>query len=221
MSRKPTALTLTTLSLSATRVTAPASEWLSTNGLRAASMAGAALTGASCWADIRATGITSMSRTRLVRWKNFFMTRPFCSVGPVCGRRDIGRMQTGSTDHSMRTSSLTMGSISISMKRTFSLRHTIKEAGVNHPTAQAGPARYPVAVPDQHARLADRTVRASSIGPATLDDIPDADLDRLAALGFDWVWFLSVWQTGPAGQQVSRTQHPMAQGISGNAARSA
>ena len=41
--------------------------------------------------------------------------------------------------------------------------------------------------------------------PATLDDIPDSELDRLADLGFDWVWFLSVWQTGPAGQRVSRT----------------
>jgi len=40
---------------------------------------------------------------------------------------------------------------------------------------------------------------------ATLDDIPDAVLDRLRALGFDWVWFLSVWQTGAAGRQVSRT----------------
>jgi glycosidase len=40
--------------------------------------------------------------------------------------------------------------------------------------------------------------------PATLDDIPDAELDRLGAMGFDWVWFLSVWQTGPAGQGVSR-----------------
>ena len=40
---------------------------------------------------------------------------------------------------------------------------------------------------------------------ATLDDIPDAELDQLAALGFDWVWFLSVWQTGPAGRHVSRT----------------
>uniref|UniRef100_A0A7C2P689 Alpha-amylase n=1 Tax=Schlesneria paludicola TaxID=360056 RepID=A0A7C2P689_9PLAN len=40
---------------------------------------------------------------------------------------------------------------------------------------------------------------------ATLDDIPDAELDRLAAMGFDWVWFLSVWQTGPQAQQVSRT----------------
>ena len=41
---------------------------------------------------------------------------------------------------------------------------------------------------------------------ATLDDIPDAELDRVAEMGFDWVWLLSVWRTGPAGQQVSRTQ---------------
>jgi glycosidase len=40
--------------------------------------------------------------------------------------------------------------------------------------------------------------------PATLDDIPDAELDRLAGMGFDWVWFLSVWRTGPAAQRVSR-----------------
>ena len=39
---------------------------------------------------------------------------------------------------------------------------------------------------------------------ATLDDVPDAVLDRLAEQGFDWVWFLSVWQTGLAGQRVSR-----------------
>jgi hypothetical protein len=39
---------------------------------------------------------------------------------------------------------------------------------------------------------------------ATLDDIPDAELDRVAALGFDWVWLLSVWQTGPAAQAISR-----------------
>ena len=40
---------------------------------------------------------------------------------------------------------------------------------------------------------------------ATLDDIPDSALDRLTKRGFDWVWFLSVWQTGLAGQQVSRS----------------
>lgn len=40
---------------------------------------------------------------------------------------------------------------------------------------------------------------------ATLDDISDAELDRLAAKGFDWIWMLSVWQTGPEAQRVSRT----------------
>jgi hypothetical protein len=38
---------------------------------------------------------------------------------------------------------------------------------------------------------------------ATLDDVPDAELDHLAEMGFDWVWFLSVWQTGPAAQAIS------------------
>jgi glycosidase len=41
--------------------------------------------------------------------------------------------------------------------------------------------------------------------PATLDNIPDTELDRLAQRGFDWVWLLSVWQTGLAAQHVSRT----------------
>jgi glycosidase len=40
---------------------------------------------------------------------------------------------------------------------------------------------------------------------ATLDDIPDADLDRLADASFDWIWMLSAWQTGSAGQKVSRS----------------
>ena len=49
------------------------------------------------------------------------------------------------------------------------------------------------------------TELSKSLGrPATLDDIPDAELDRVAGMGFDWVWFLSVWQTGQAGQAVSR-----------------
>jgi glycosidase len=43
--------------------------------------------------------------------------------------------------------------------------------------------------------------------PAALDDIPDAELDRLAEKGFDWIWLLSVWQTGLEGQRVSR-QNP-------------
>jgi hypothetical protein len=39
---------------------------------------------------------------------------------------------------------------------------------------------------------------------ATLDDIPDSELDQLAHAGFDWIWFLGVWQTGSVGQRVSR-----------------
>jgi len=50
------------------------------------------------------------------------------------------------------------------------------------------------------------TALARRLGrPATLDDLPDADLDRLAGLGFDWVWLLSVWQTGSEGRRLSRT----------------
>lgn len=40
---------------------------------------------------------------------------------------------------------------------------------------------------------------------ATLDDVPDAELDDLGRQGFDWVWLLSVWQTGAAAQRVSRS----------------
>jgi glycosidase len=43
--------------------------------------------------------------------------------------------------------------------------------------------------------------------PATLADIPDEFLDQVASLGFDYVWFLGLWQTGPAGRQVSLS-HP-------------
>jgi glycosidase len=39
---------------------------------------------------------------------------------------------------------------------------------------------------------------------ATLDDVPDAELDALASAGFEWVWLLSVWQTGEAAQRISR-----------------
>lgn len=40
---------------------------------------------------------------------------------------------------------------------------------------------------------------------ATLDDIPDEDLDQFVTRGFDWVWLLSVWQTGEAARRVSLT----------------
>jgi Alpha amylase, catalytic domain len=39
---------------------------------------------------------------------------------------------------------------------------------------------------------------------ATLDDVSDATLDRLAACGCDWLWPLGIWQTGAAGRACSR-----------------
>ena len=48
------------------------------------------------------------------------------------------------------------------------------------------------------------TERSRRLGrPATLDDVPDAELDRVAATELDWVWLPSGWQTGAAGRQVS------------------
>jgi hypothetical protein len=42
--------------------------------------------------------------------------------------------------------------------------------------------------------------------PATLDDLTDTWLDSIAALGFEFVWLLGVWTTGPRGREVSRTR---------------
>lgn len=39
---------------------------------------------------------------------------------------------------------------------------------------------------------------------ATLDDLADRALDALAAAGFEWLYLLGVWRTGPASRQVSR-----------------
>jgi glycosidase len=50
------------------------------------------------------------------------------------------------------------------------------------------------------------TALSQSLGrAATLDDIADAELDRLSGMGFDWLWLLSVWQTGEAAQSISRS----------------
>jgi glycosidase len=40
----------------------------------------------------------------------------------------------------------------------------------------------------------------------TLADIDEATFDGFAQQGFDWVWLLSVWQTGAAGRAVSRSK---------------
>ena len=63
---------------------------------------------------------------------------------------------------------------------------------------QAGPVLYQI-----NTRVLLTGLSRALRRPATLDDIPNESLDRIAADGFDWVWFLGVWQTGPAGRKVS------------------
>jgi hypothetical protein len=41
--------------------------------------------------------------------------------------------------------------------------------------------------------------------PVTLADIDAATIDGFARQGFDWIWLLSVWRTGPVGRVISRT----------------
>jgi glycosidase len=64
--------------------------------------------------------------------------------------------------------------------------------------------RYPALIQvNTRVRLAEL---AAELGrKATLDDLSNGELDRLAADGFDLVWFLGVWQTGEAARRVSRS----------------
>ena len=85
------------------------------------------------------------------------------------------------------------------MRHCYSCRQIMREESENH-----GRFRYPSLY--QINTRVWLTEFSRTLGkPATLDDIPDAELDRLAEKGFDWIWFLSVWQTGPAAQAVSRS----------------
>jgi DNA-binding transcriptional LysR family regulator len=84
--------------------------------------------------------------------------------------------------------------------RTCHGQHSM-EAGppcaANCPTSSAdcwsSQASLSLPLPDQHPSLASR---------ATLDDMPDSELDRLAHACFDWIWFLGAWQTGQAGDEL-------------------
>ena len=65
----------------------------------------------------------------------------------------------------------------------------------------ANPALFQL---NTRARLCE--IGAAGRGTASFDDLPDADLDRIAGDGFDWVWLLGIWQTGDAGRTVSLQQ---------------
>src|SRR6478736_4566386 len=75
------------------------------------------------------------------------------------------------------------------------IRRTIKKMKMKQPNY---PSLYQI---NTRVRLSELS---QSLGRrATLDDIPDNALDWCLDMGFDWIWFLSVWCTGKAGRKVS------------------
>ena len=85
-------------------------------------------------------------------------------------------------------------------------------AATSEETAAMSTPRYP-ALFQVNTRVRLSELSAALGRKATLDDIPDAELDRLAADGFDLVWFLGVWQTGEAARRVSRSQARVARRV--------
>src|SRR5215831_4611286 len=68
----------------------------------------------------------------------------------------------------------------------------------------AAPARYPSLI-EINTRAWLYRLSCEAGRPVTLADVDGAALDDLARRGFDWIWLLSVWQTGAAGRAVSRS----------------
>jgi hypothetical protein len=64
-------------------------------------------------------------------------------------------------------------------------------------------ARYPTLF-QINARVWLQRLSREAGRKLTLADIDDAILDGFVENGFDWIWLLSVWQTGAAGRAVSR-----------------
>jgi hypothetical protein len=69
---------------------------------------------------------------------------------------------------------------------------------------RSGHVLYPTLY-EVNTRVLLRKLGKPVSAPRTLDDIPESLLDSWADSGFDWIWLLGVWQTGPTGQQISRS----------------
>ena len=61
------------------------------------------------------------------------------------------------------------------------------------------------------AHLCERSLQLGR--PASFEDIPASLLDQLKEFGFEWLYLLGVWQTGPAARTISRANaHVWAEG---------
>ena len=77
---------------------------------------------------------------------------------------------------------------------------TLAASATNHMTSPRYPSLYQI-----NTRVWLTELSRALGRHATLDDIPDVDLQRFARQGFDWIWLLSIWQTGTAARTVSRS----------------
>lgn len=64
-----------------------------------------------------------------------------------------------------------------------------------------GPLLYEVAAMPWLARLSARHGRR-----VTLGDVPNEELDALAARGFDYLWPMGVWRTGDAATEIAQRE---------------
>src|SRR5437868_4953469 len=72
--------------------------------------------------------------------------------------------------------------------------------------APARRAAHPVTHPQLYEVFGRTWLQAT--GARTLADIPDAELDRLAALGFDHIWIMGVWTLGAFGRAKAQEVFP-------------
>jgi len=70
-----------------------------------------------------------------------------------------------------------------------------------HHARRAAPLLYEVATGPWLARLSARSGR-----PVTLGDVPETEIERIASLGFDYLWPMGVWRTGEAATRIAREQ---------------
>ena len=64
-----------------------------------------------------------------------------------------------------------------------------------------------------NARLWLSALSRGSGRAATLDEVPDTELDRLSELGFDLVYLQGAWQTGAAGREVALGDRSWREGL--------
>src|SRR5215469_5710350 len=69
----------------------------------------------------------------------------------------------------------------------------------------AGQARSHPSLYEIHTRILLTELSQALGRHATLVDISEEDLDRLAQDGFNWLWFLGVWKTGTAARRICQS----------------